>query len=189
MIALLLHLPHGGAASFAPLGSGPVHTVAQQQIDHVRRQAQIVVQPCQYLQVCGAQLFAQLLLRLGDQQAEALVVRQQGGDVLCGVNGLFRRRFGAGRLGPRQESQLLQYPLRCVQPQAAHGGQHLFQLLRRYAAAEPLQRQIQQGGIALPAAQQALHCGGGQRDILLSAPQDITAHGSGLPFLSAPYFT
>ena len=86
-------------------------------------------------------------------------------------------------------SQLLQYPLRCVQPQAAHGGQHLFQLLRRYAAAEPLQRQIQQGGIALPAAQQALHCGGGQRDILLSAPQDITAHGFGLPFLSAPYFT
>ena len=178
VIALLLDLPQGGTPSLSPLAARPLHAVAHQQIDHVRGHADLVVQPRQNLQVGGAQLLAQLLLRLGDQQAEALVVRQQTGDVLRRVHRTLLRRGGRRVLRRAgQNAQLLQHPLRRVDAQAADG-QRPLQLLRGHAPSEPAQRQIQERRIALSALQQLVRGGGAQRQLLLAIAQDIALHGA-----------
>ena len=183
-------MTHGWSSALAPLAAGPFDTVTHQQIDHVGGHTQIVVKAGQDLQVGGAELLAQLLLRLWHQQAEALVVRQQSGDVLGGVDRAFVRRIGrclAGR--SRQQVQVLKDLLRRVDPQAADG-QDLFQLLRCDAPAEAAQGQIQQGGVALPALQQLVGRIGGQRQLLLSVPKYIAVHGDDLPSHScSPFYT
>ena len=151
--------------------------MAHQQVDHIGGQAQVVIQPGQDLQVGGAELFAQLLFHLGQQKAEALVVLQEGGDVVGGVDGPLLRRGGNGSGGGTgQQAQLLEHLLRRVDTQSADG-QRLFQLLRRNAPAKALERQIQQRRVALTALQQLVQRLSGQRDILLPAPQDIAGHG------------
>ena len=129
------------------------------------------------MQVGGAELFAQLLLHLGQQKAEALVVLQEGGDVVRGVDRPILRRDGDGRGGGTgQQAQLLEHLLRRVDAQTADG-QGLFQLLRRDAPAKALERQVEKRRVALAALQQLVQRLGGQGDILLSAPQDIAGHG------------
>ena len=161
VVALLFDLPQGGTAALAPAALGPLHTVAHQQVDHVGGQAQIVIQPRQDLQVWGAELFAQLLLHLGQQKAEALVVLEQGGDVVGGVNRPILRRGGDGRGGGTgQQAQLLEHLLRRVDTQTADG-QGLFQLLRRDAPAKALERQVEKRRVALAALQQLVQRIGG----------------------------
>ena len=84
-----------------------LHTVAHQQIDHIHRQTQIVIQSRQNLQVGGFQLFAQLLLRLGHQHTEAAVGLQQVGQLVGGIDPVLVRR-GGRLLSTLQKAHVLQ---------------------------------------------------------------------------------
>ena len=116
--------------------------MVHQQIDHVRRHAQVVIQPRQHLQVGGFQLAAQLLLHLGDQHPEGAVVLQKGRQVLGAVYRALLRRGRRRRFRRAlDQAQPLQARFRRIQPQLAPAQPGL-QLLLGDAPVRPHQKQV-----------------------------------------------
>ena len=116
--------------------------MVHQQIDHVRRHAQVVIQPRQHLQVGGFQLAAQLLLHLGDQHPEGAVVLQKGRQVLGAVYRALLRRGRRRRLRRTlDQAQPLQARFRRIQPQLAPAQPGL-KLLLGDAPVRPHQKQV-----------------------------------------------
>ena len=129
--------------------------MAHQQIDHVHRQTQIVIQRRQDLQIGGFQLLAQLFLRLGHQHAEAAVGLQQVGQLVGGIDPVLVRR-GGRLLSTLQKAHVLQSGFRRAEPELAPL-QPSGQLLRRHGAVQPLEQQVQKRRIAAAAAHQRIH--------------------------------
>ena len=181
VVALLLDLAEGGPPSGAVALLGTGDTVAHQQIDHIRRKAQIVIQSRQDLQVRRFQALAQLLLRLRHQHPKAgiageevrQVIRRVHRALLCRLRGLLLR-------GPVDESQLLQSRLRRMKAQLAPL-QSTLQLLRRDTTVRPQQAQIQQRRIPVAPVQQPLHRGRGQGDALIPGMYQTAGHPPLLP--------
>ena len=163
--------------------------MAHQQVDHICRKAQIVIQPRQNLQVRRFQALAQLLLRLGHQHPKAgvageevrQVIRRIYRALLCRLRGLLLR-------GPVDESQLLQSRLRRMKAQLAPL-QSTLQLLRRDTTIRPQQAQIQQRRIPVAPADEAVRLLGREHDIRLILPEDISRHGAAPPLFSSLYST
>ena len=115
--------------------------MADQQENHIHRQADLMAQIGHAAQVCGAQFFPQRLLCLLDQHVK-LAVAQHVGHVLCGIlRPLLGRQQGRRLLGLNQPQLLKSRPGR-LQTQGAHV-QALHQLLRRQGSVCPHQAQIQ----------------------------------------------
>ena len=151
--------------------------MAHQQVDHVHRQAQIVIQARQDLQVGGFQLFAQLFLRLGHQHPEAGVVFQQVRQLLGRVGAALVGRFRDTAVRrPLQQPHVLQCGFRRVAPQQAPV-EPLGQRLRRDRAVQPLEQQVQQRRVAAAGVHQRVHLGGGEHHALFLSPCDIACHG------------
>ena len=126
-----------------------------QQIDHVRRQAQIVRQSQQHPHIRGGEALAQLLFHLRRQQPEFLAALQTAGDVVPLVAGFFVGRLRDLLRRRGQKPQLPQRQLRrfdpvSVPPQLAgqRPGLHI--------AVVPQERQIQKRRVAVSPLQQPL---------------------------------
>ena len=175
--ALLLNLPHGQPAAPPALQGGPLHAEPHQQEDHVRRDAQLVVQRQQRRQVRRGQLFPQLVLHRAGQGGE-LGPLHGPGHIGPGVLRPLLRRRGRRNvgLGPGDEAlpgQRAQGPLQALRRPA----QLLAQLLR--AAPAPQQSEVHQRAVAVAGLDQTPGRRAGHDDaLLLRQMQDISAHSS-----------
>ena len=137
---LLFDLPQGGPAAGAETAGRPLNAVAHQQIDHIHRQAQIVIEPRQDLQIGRFQPFAQPLLHLRHQHLKAAVRLQQVGQFLGGIAAALVRRRGRRR-GALQKAHVLQGRFGGGAAQLAPA-QLFRQRLGGNGAVQPLQQQV-----------------------------------------------
>ena len=111
-VALLLDLPQGRPPPLSVLPGDPLHAVIHQQEDHVRRQAQIIVQSQQNTHIRRGEPLPQLFFHLRRQQTEFLAALQPPGNVIPLVAGLFISRLRDLLRCGRQQPQVPQGLLR-----------------------------------------------------------------------------
>ena len=186
-VALLLDPAHGGQPPRAVLRGVAGDAVVDEEKENISGQAEVLIKPEELADGrCGER--AELALDLAQKRGKARVLLQLAGDVLARIGGA----LGGGR-GDGRGSGLLR--LRGAdESHAGKGGLGAraarfvpFELgAERFgggAAAVFEQTQVEQGGVAVPAVDQAARHGGGQGDILLLAQvQNIAGH-SAPPFV------
>ena len=160
-VALLLDLAQGGPPPRAVPGGDFLHAEAHQGENHIRRQAQMVIEAQEDLQIRGGELLAQLVLHRAGEAGE-LVPLQGPGHIGPGVLGaavlppggrwrLLRRRRGAPAGRRHNKTQARQGGQTPAEP-LLRPSQLAEQLVVVNAAVTVQHRDIEQGCVAVPAA-------------------------------------
>ena len=175
-VALPLDLAEGGPPARAEAGGGPLRAVADQEVDHVGGQPQVVVQPQQGGEVRRGKAFAQLPLHLGGEAAELPALLQLPGHLLLAVGGglvggLWGRALGGDEPQVPEDGlrRLNAAPVPAELPREGPG---------RGVPPAAEQGQVEEGGVPVPPVQEALHRLGGEGDGVVGGVDKDAGHGS-----------